>query len=50
MFIAKEKKVAQVMREKEIMNLLNTHESKTAPFFVKLAFAFQSDAKLCILL
>ena len=49
MFIAKEKRVKQIMREKEVMNLLNDNEDKTAPFFVKLAYAFQTDTYLCIL-
>uniref|UniRef100_A0A2P2I227 3-phosphoinositide-dependent protein kinase 1 n=1 Tax=Hirondellea gigas TaxID=1518452 RepID=A0A2P2I227_9CRUS len=50
LLVQKEKKVASVMREKEIMNLLNMHENTTAPFFVRLAFAFQSDVNLYFIL
>lgn len=44
MFIQKERKVAAIMREKQIMNILNQHPS---PFFVKLLASFQDETRLC---
>lgn len=43
-FIKKEKKVAAIMREKDIMNILNQYPS---PFFVRLLASFQDEARLC---
>ncbi|KAL7631977.1 UNVERIFIED_CONTAM: hypothetical protein RMT77_017704 [Armadillidium vulgare] len=39
--IKKENKIQSILREKEVMNILNSNYDKTAPFFVKLFFAFQ---------
>lgn len=48
--IIREKKVQQITREKEVMNILNNKWNPKAPFFVKLSYAFQGEFKLCILL
>lgn len=47
--IIREKKVQQITREKDVMNLLNSNQNSKAPFFVKLSYAFQGEFKLCIL-
>ncbi|XP_063589254.1 3-phosphoinositide-dependent protein kinase 1-like [Penaeus indicus] len=44
--IIREKKVQQVTREKDVMNILNSNQNPKAPFFVKLSYAFQGDYKL----
>ncbi|KAF2357193.1 Protein kinase domain [Trinorchestia longiramus] len=50
LLITREKKVKHVMREKDIMNILNKAEDVTAPFFVKLAYAFQCNVNLYFIL
>ncbi|XP_064097420.1 3-phosphoinositide-dependent protein kinase 1-like isoform X2 [Macrobrachium nipponense] len=44
--IIREKKVQQITREKDVMNILNSNQNPSAPFFVKLSYAFQGDYKL----
>lgn len=44
--ILREKKQKAIMREKQIMNILNNHCS---PFFIKLHCTFQDTDRLCIL-
>ncbi|KAK3875040.1 hypothetical protein Pcinc_020074 [Petrolisthes cinctipes] len=44
--IRKEKKVEYIIREKDVMNILNSKQNPTAPFFVKLYYAFQGATKL----
>lgn len=44
--ILREKKQKAIMREKQIMNILNNHPS---PFFIKLYCTFQDTDRLCIL-
>ncbi|XP_042231316.1 3-phosphoinositide-dependent protein kinase 1-like [Homarus americanus] len=44
--IIREKKVQQITREKDVMNLLNSNQNPKAPFFVKLSYAFQGEHKL----
>lgn len=44
--IIREKKVQQITREKDVMNLLNSNQNPKAPFFVKLSYAFQGEFKL----
>lgn len=44
--IKRERKVQQIIREKDIMNILNDRWETTAPYFVKLSYAFQDDFKL----
>ncbi|XP_050699949.1 3-phosphoinositide-dependent protein kinase 1-like isoform X2 [Eriocheir sinensis] len=44
--IRRERKVQQIIREKDVMNILNDRWCVTAPFFVKLSYAFQDVAKL----
>ncbi|KAK8730603.1 hypothetical protein OTU49_007832 [Cherax quadricarinatus] len=44
--IIREKKVQQITRERDVMNLLNSNQNPKAPFFVKLSYAFQGEHKL----
>ncbi|GFU45206.1 hypothetical protein TNCV_4236321 [Trichonephila clavipes] len=44
--ILREKKQKAIMREKQILNILNNHPS---PFFIKLYCTFQDADRLCIL-
>lgn len=44
--IRRERKVQQIIREKDVMNILNDRWEATAPFFVKLSYAFQDSSKL----
>ncbi|KAG0729373.1 putative 3-phosphoinositide-dependent protein kinase 2 [Chionoecetes opilio] len=47
--IKRERKVEHIIREKDVMNVLNDRWEASAPFFVKLSYAFQDVNKLCIL-
>ncbi|MCL4122502.1 UNVERIFIED_CONTAM: hypothetical protein GTU68_021982, partial [Idotea baltica] len=44
--IKKENKIQSILREKEVMYILNNKHDKTTPFFVKLYYAFQCDSYL----
>ncbi|CAL4060799.1 unnamed protein product, partial [Meganyctiphanes norvegica] len=44
--IKREKKVEQIVREREVMDIINTKRIPTAPFFVKLSYAFTDSTKL----
>ncbi|XP_076034742.1 putative 3-phosphoinositide-dependent protein kinase 2 isoform X2 [Oratosquilla oratoria] len=44
--IFKEKKTEHVKQEKAIMNMLNSNQDPTAPFFVKLSYTFHDEQKL----
>ncbi|KAK7071615.1 3-phosphoinositide dependent protein kinase-1, partial [Halocaridina rubra] len=48
--ILREKKVQQITREKDVMNILNSNQHPSAPFFVKLSYAFQEETKLCFVM
>lgn len=43
--IKKENKQKAVMREKEIMNILDSNQN---PLFIRLFFTFQDDYRLCM--
>ncbi|KAK7863522.1 hypothetical protein R5R35_004975 [Gryllus longicercus] len=48
--IVKELKVEYVKQEKEVLNILNSNQNKTAPFFVKLYSTFQDNERLYFVL
>lgn len=48
--IMREKKAEYVKREKEVLNILNSNQNKTAPFFVRLYSTFQDLDRLYFVL